>query len=219
MNIPGYIYKPESSVKAKKLGRSLGYLNGISYHEPGPKICTPKFKLCINDCYYNSGQLGMPVQKKALQERSGLFKNDFSTWLMMLEIDIRKHIRQAEKLGLKPSFRLNGTSDIKTQDLGIIEKYKEVQFYDYTKDFYEYSIHKNYYLIYSYDGTNWGDCLKKLRDGFNVAIVFDKIPETFKGFAVSDGDNHDLRFLDRPGQVIGLKPKGKLRKNKGIKWE
>jgi len=217
MKIPNYIYKPESSAKAMKMARSLGYLNGIAYHEPGPKLCTPKYVKCIKECFYNSGQLGMPVQQKALQERSNFFKKDFNGWLAMLERDLKAHIRKAHKLNLRPSFRLNGTSDIKTQDLGLIEKYKEVMFYEYTKDFGQYSKHDNFYLLYSYDGTNWGECVKKLHQGLNVALVFDKIPKTFKGYSVINGDNSDLRFLDRQGVIVGLKPKGKLKKAKGIK--
>lgn len=216
MNIPNYLYKPESSIKALKNARGSGFLNGICYCKPGKELCHDYDK-CIETCFFNSGQLGMPVQKKALAERSHLFKTNKELFIKMLEKDICAHIRKANKLGLKASFRLNGTSDIDTQKLGIIEKYKEVQFYDYSKNFDRYSKHANYYLCYSFNGENWGECLKKLRDGFNIAMVFDKIPETFKTFPVVDGDNSDLRFLDPSGVIIGLKPKGKLRKKQGIK--
>jgi hypothetical protein len=42
-----------------------------------------------------------------------------------------------------------------------------------------------------------------------VAIVFagDK-PETWNGYRVIDGDEHDLRHLDPKGVVVGLSPKG-----------
>ena len=46
--------------------------------------------------------------------------------------------------------------------------------------------------------------------GCNVAVIFgDGLPETWNGYAVIDGDLHDLRHLDpRGGVVVGLAPKG-----------
>ena len=46
-----------------------------------------------------------------------------------------------------------------------------------------------------------------LSKGFNVAIVFDKLPETFAGYEVINGDENDLRFKDKKGVVVGLKYK------------
>jgi hypothetical protein len=43
--------------------------------------------------------------------------------------------------------------------------------------------------------------------------VFDKIPETYMGKAVFDADDTDLRFLDPKGTVLGLKAKGRARKD------
>ena len=37
------------------------------------------------------------------------------------------------------------------------------------------------------------------------------IPKTFKGLEVIDGDEHDMRFLDKDNVVVGLKAKGKAR--------
>jgi hypothetical protein len=36
----------------------------------------------------------------------------------------------------------------------------------------------------------------------------------FKGLKVIDGDTHDMRFLDEPNSVVGLKAKGKARQDK-----
>ena len=44
-------------------------------------------------------------------------------------------------------------------------------------------------------------------------MVFDNVPETFRGFQVINGDDTDLRFLDKPGTIIGLKAKGQGRKD------
>jgi hypothetical protein len=50
-----------------------------------------------------------------------------------------------------------------------------------------------------------------LSQGFNVAALFDSLPETFLGFPVIDGTEHDLRFMDPKGVIVGLVPKGKAK--------
>jgi hypothetical protein len=47
----------------------------------------------------------------------------------------------------------------------------------------------------------------------NVAVVFDKLPETYMGRPVNDADEHDLRFLDPQGTIAGLKAKGRAKKD------
>ena len=50
----------------------------------------------------------------------------------------------------------------------------------------------------------------------NMAVVFDagpgeELPPTYLGLPVIDGDASDLRFLDPPGVIVGLRAKGKAR--------
>jgi hypothetical protein len=47
----------------------------------------------------------------------------------------------------------------------------------------------------------------------NVAAVFDKLPESYMGKTVVDADEDDLRFLDPKGVVLGLKAKGRAKKD------
>jgi hypothetical protein len=47
----------------------------------------------------------------------------------------------------------------------------------------------------------------------NVAVVFDKVPDTYMGLNVYNGDNHDLRFTDPMGPIIGLIAKGKAKRD------
>jgi len=69
----------------------------------------------------------------------------------------------------------------------------------------------NYWLTYSRAETTPDVEVKAmLQSQVNVAIVFaDKLPLTWEGFQVIDGDSDDLRFLDKRGVVVGLKAKGK----------
>jgi hypothetical protein len=47
-----------------------------------------------------------------------------------------------------------------------------------------------------------------------MAVVFrDKLPKTFRGLRVINGDADDLRFLDPKGVVVGLKAKGKAKRD------
>jgi hypothetical protein len=47
----------------------------------------------------------------------------------------------------------------------------------------------------------------------NVAVVFDTLPTTYLGRPVVNGDDTDLRFLDPQGVVVGLKAKGRAKKD------
>ena len=48
----------------------------------------------------------------------------------------------------------------------------------------------------------------------NVAVVFRKeLPATYLGRKVINGDETDLRFLDEKNVIVGLKAKGKAKKD------
>jgi hypothetical protein len=139
-----------------------------------------------------------------------------------------------EGFQFQPVIRLNGTTDINwaKEAAYLHEKFKSIKFYDYTKvpkymDMYMNGYNNytkqpfapNYHLTFSRSETNKAQALDYLERGGNVAIVFDKTPETLtyhgKTYRVIDGDRHDLRFLDdvegmkqpNEGLVIGLKYK------------
>ena len=49
----------------------------------------------------------------------------------------------------------------------------------------------------------------------NYAVVFKSktLPMYYAGYAVINGDESDLRFLDEKGVVVGLKAKGRAKKS------
>jgi hypothetical protein len=111
---------------------------------------------------------------------------------------------------------LNGTSDLPYEKYkvfdgkNIFELFPNVQFYDYTKNHTRFNkvLPSNYHLTFSRSETNHDKAIELLKRGVNVAMVFDKLPETFEGFEVINADLDDLRFLDKRGGVIcGLKYK------------
>ena len=76
---------------------------------------------------------------------------------------------------------------------------------------------KNYHLTWSYSEANqkYADYFKTALDkGMNVAVVFkNELPVSYKNTRVINGDKDDLRFLDDKGVIVGLKSKGKAKKD------
>ena len=76
------------------------------------------------------------------------------------------------------------------------------------------SLPSNYHLTFSRSEANEAQALDVLKAGGNVACVFSgSLPETYLGFRVINGDESDLRFLDPSGVIVGLKAKGKAKKD------
>jgi hypothetical protein len=101
-----------------------------------------------------------------------------------------------------------------------MQEFSDIQFYDYTPNlkrmtqFLNGELPANYHLTFSRKENNDTACFYVLANGGNVAMVFDEIPSTYNGFEVVNGDESDLRFLDKKGVIVGLKAKGKGRQDK-----
>jgi len=201
-------------------GTKLGYLSFILHLAPatlsGKETCPKRTAGCTAACLNTAGRGGMfrkgentnVIQKARIRKTVQYFEQR-DQFLADLEADIRKGIKMAEKLGLKPAFRLNGTSDLSVEKWGIIEKFPTVQFYDYTKVLGRKVAHlPNYHLTFSKADGNDADVAKALEQGMSVVAVYDKIPE-----GVPSADETDLRFLDPKGVMLGLKAKGRAKKD------
>ena len=206
-------------------GTKLGYLSFILHLAPstlsGKNTCPKATVGCAAACLNTAGRGGMfrkgentnTIQKARIRKTVQYFF-DREQFLADLEADIRKGIKMAEKLGLTPVFRLNGTSDLSVEKWGIIEKFPTVQFYDYTKVLGRKVAHlSNYFLIFSAADGNDADVAKAVAQGMNVAMVFDRLPDSYMGKTVINADEHDLRFLDPKGVIAGLKAKGRAKKD------
>ena len=149
---------------------------------------------------------------------------DKDSFYESLIFEIKKAIKESEKLGLKPSFRLNAYSDIRHENntikdnKNIFDLFPNVDFYDYTK-LLNRKIPKNYQLTYSHHKADFKATSEALLNGMNVAIVFEKLPKmiNIKGieYTVINGDETDLRIdekLNGKPVVVGLKFKGSKKK-------
>ena len=164
---------------------------------------------------FKPGATTNPVQE-ARNRRTQLFFDDRDTFMEYLEQDINKAVKQAARLGLTPVFRLNGTSDIswekyklKGSDRNVFEMFPDIQFYDYTKVLgRKVKGIANYHLTFSRAECNDADVQKALKLGMNVAAVYDQIPA-----GMFSADEDDLRFLDPVVGMMGLKAKGRAKKD------
>mgnify|MGYP003341531836 FL=1 len=207
-------------------GEKKGYLSFVLHLAPanlsGYNTCAKATDGCKQACLNTAGRGGIfkkgestNVIQKARIRKTKMFFEQRDQFMADLESDIRAGIKQAEKMNMIPAFRLNGTSDLAWEKYGIIEKFPEVQFYDYTKIVGRKVSHlKNYHLTFSNADGNINDVLKAKSNGMNVAVVFRKeLPATYLGRKVINGDETDLRFLDEKNVIVGLKAKGKAKKD------
>jgi hypothetical protein len=202
-------------------GEKLGFLTGILYLAPhtiaGPSVCPFATIECKDLCLYTAGRGGFTSVQKARIAKTTFWRTDPDGFKAQLVAEIAALVRKAAKAGLTPCVRLNGTSDIKWEESGIMERFPDVQFYDYTK--YPPTLRKtlpaNYHLTYSYTGVALSDQWSEqwAKRGVNTAVVFrGGLPSKWKGRTVVDGDPSDLRFNDERGVIVGLKAKGAARK-------
>jgi hypothetical protein len=207
-------------------GESRGFMTYILHLAPASvsgvmNTCPKATHGCMAACLNTAGRGGMfkkgestNMIQQARIRKTVFFKQNRTEFLTELANDIRKAIKQSAKLGMTPVFRLNGTSDISWEKYGIIDQFPEVQFYDYTKVLGRKVSHlKNYHLTFSAAESNQTDVKKAIEQGMNATVVFDSVPNEYLDRRVFDGDESDLRFLDPKNVVIGLKAKGKAKKD------
>ena len=212
-------------------GEKKGYLSFVLHFAPadlsGKEVCPKRTAGCTAACLNTAGRGGIMkkgettnIIQQARLRRTKEFFADRQAFLNQLTVDIIKAKTSAEKKGLIPVFRLNGTSDIAWEKYevangkNIFQMFPDVQFYDYTKVNNRKVSHiNNYHLTFSKADGNDMDVRIALQAGMNVAAVFRDVPETYLGRTVINGDETDLRFLDEKGVIVGLKAKGKAKKD------
>jgi len=245
-------------------GIARQYLTGILHLAPfnlsGVNVCPMAeiagcYKACLNTSGHGGiGKGGMVTYSSvknrkrtnhvqaARIRRTRLFLEDRNEFMALLAEDIRKLQHQAIRQKVTPCVRLNGTSDIRWEDISLFTEglpdqktfrgsrcnanifavFPDIQFYDYTKlpnrrralDI------PNYRLTFSYsDRKEFQPIVKKAIDTYgdkvNLAVVFHPYPstDTFAGKPIVNGEENDLRFLDPPGCVVALKAKGQAKKD------
>jgi hypothetical protein len=206
-------------------GEKLGIMTGILYLAPakisGYEVCPRRSEGCTKSCLYSAGRGAFNTVQKSRVAKTKMFFEQRDAFMNQLRKDIKSLVNKANKQNMIPAIRLNGTSDIEWTRLGVVEEFPDVQFYDYTKVLNRVTKERpsNYHITFSKNESNDVECLAAIKAGVNVAVVFDTkkgedLPDTWNGAPVYDGDDTDVRFLDpKGGYVIGLRAKGKARKD------
>jgi len=200
----------------------------------GYEVCPMRSEECTLLCLNESGmnKMTQKVKGDVINEsrikKTKLFfehREFFVNWLID---EIKTAKKRADKLGYKFSVRLNNTSDITPESFyvtykgevrNVLQVFPDIKFYDYTKVPKRIELlkkYKNYDLTFSFSGYNFPDCISMLNNGVRVAVVFKKVPDTFWGRKVIDGDAYDMRYYDEKDVIVGLKYKkvrNKLKEN------
>ncbi len=209
-----------SSAKMEKCD-GVGVLARVLYLTPGV-FCAGADTGCLLACLgHNSGRMGLPHSYTARDKRTAFYVEHQEAFLERLKAEIHLLKADAYLQGLRPAVRLNGSSDLawERRHPELFRQFSDVQFYDYTKlaprilqslgerkASFEWPA--NYRLTLS---ASPSDALNGhvLSLGGTVATVFwPRMPKSWLGATVVDGDKHDARFLDPAGTVVGLRAKG-----------
>ncbi len=216
--------------KNSKVGQLTAVLHLAPGDMSGHEVCPKRSPGCSVACLHFAGSPLYQTNKTTsrIAKTRALFRNR-NDFLNALALEISAHIKKARKLGLAPSVRLNGTSDIvweaksfvlypevaaqlvegNKSATNIIDLFPTCQFYDYTA-ILRRNPPANYHLTFSRKENNDTDVALALAKGWNIAVVFPTadLPTEFMGLPVTDGDEHDFRPLDASPCIVGLKAKG-----------
>ena len=224
---PNKLLGIEQDAKTKK-GTYFGVMTGIMYLTPsdasGTNLCPmAKVAKCDGPCLNTAGRGAMSsVQVSRL--RKTLFYTQYpNEFKVLLRKELDRLLRKASKANMMPACRLNGTSDIRWEqvipDIMVEYQKKGIIFYDYTKiPNRDVSKVEGYDLTYSYSGVPEFQpyVQKAVVNNSRIAVVFrteNIIPKEFMGMKVVNGDQHDIRFQEPQGVVSALKAKGKAKQD------
>ena len=208
--------KSNAKIAKNPINSYIMHLSPYKENSHGKNVCGHASNGCASACLNTAGRGAFSNVRNARIKKTDYLFDDMTSFLATLSGELRK-------ANNKPSaVRLNGTSDLDFISLlraklgvDVLTDMPNLKFYDYTKNLkraLKY-LGTDYHLTFSRSESNDAECLEYLRAGGQVAVVFDKLPETWHGFTVIDGDDDDLRYLDMGGVVIGLKAKGKAKKD------
>ena len=202
----------EKLKKALKFGiKQLGLELLPHYLGGGKTLCQYSTPSCRSSCLVNTGHARFSKVMSKRKERTDLFLEDEVKFVKMLINELNYYSNIYANLQV----RLNVFSDIPFENIlvdgkNIFEHLQHVVFYDYTKNPFRVKMGiPNYTTVFSGQSNNERVWLKFLKAGNTVALVFqDKLPETYKGFTVINGDTSD-NLVQWKGQsvIVGLKYK------------
>jgi len=219
------------TIKGEKYGIKTAILYLMPAMQSGVQLCAMAATAgCEKGCLFKAGRGAMnSVMLSRL--RKTLYFNQYSELFMhQLHNELIRERAKAKRKGYKLIVRLNGTSDIRFENIAvsgyanIMQAVPDIQFYDYTKLANRKNVPANYDLTFSYSGVPAYApyVAKAVAKGDRIAVVFRNRAivdamlangETFLGLPIVDGDNSDIRHLEPKGVIVALYAKGPARKD------
>ena len=245
---PAKLFSVDTNPKTVK-GQKYGFKTCVLYLAPaklsGFQVCSmAEIAGCIEVCLNTAGNPAYAETKaKGRLNKTLYFFNARNEFMNQLAREIAREILRARAEGYTLLVRLNGTSDIRWENVSfepdektltlvnkvhkgfqagtyanVMSLFPETQFYDYTKIANRHDLPTNYDLTFSYSGLpKYQPFVQKaIAQGLRVAVVFrdkKKIPSSFLGLQCVDGDDSDIRHLDPAGCIVALYAKGKAKKD------
>jgi hypothetical protein len=204
--------------KGSKLNWNTKGLSLAPANLSGKQLCPHRSAGCEAACLNLSGMgVFSNVQEARINKAKFLIERR-ADFLAALNKELQLLHKKALK-GEKIAVRLNVLSDLPWHNMIDMSAFPALNFYDYTPNlarmiqFLNGELPANYHLTFSRKENNQAKVELVAAMGGNVAVVFDKLPKTYLGKEVIDGDATDLRVLDPKGVIVGLKAKGKGKKD------
>lgn len=209
-------------IKARKDGIMQFGLELLPHTMGGyENICKGSSSHCRSTCLVLTNNARFKAVLKNRQLRTDLF---FKNKILFFD-KLISEINYYNSLYKNIQIRLNTFSDIDWSTIivkdnkNIFELTPSIQYYDYSKIQSRCYLNiPNYFVVYSGQANNFHISEKLLKDNKPVALVFKKVPQTYKSWIVVNGDDSD-NILQWKGQsvIIGLKYKNLTVLSKGVK--
>ena len=202
---------------------------------------------CVFGCCVNNGGQGtMASVQRARIDKTVFFMTRREQFLQQLFEEIEKTHAKAQREGAQDYYRLGCNDSFGWWRFGIVQRLAGCSFYDYYPLIALYrsilegnpltdQIPANMRICWSRKETNTEDQVRTILGfGQNVAVVFhngsegetgycgrgaykQRLPESYLGFPVIDGDESDIRFLDpQGGYVVGLRLKSRTQAQRDL---
>jgi len=218
------------TIKGEKYNIKTAILYLMPAKQSGVQLCPmAKTAGCEKACLFTAGRGAMNSVMLSRLRKTLYFNQYRDLFMHQLHNELIRERAKAKRKGYKLIVRLNGTSDIRWENIpvsgyaNIMQALPDITYYDYTK-LANRKVPANYDLTFSYSGASeyLPFVQKAVANGERIAVVFRDRSivdamlangETFLGLPVVDGDNSDIRHLDPKGAVVALYAKGKARKD------
>lgn len=221
---PDSMLRLDGNAKTVK-GNKKGFKTAILYMAPanmsGINLCAAAFIAdCVGACLFTAGRGAMTSVAMSRLRKALFFQQFQQEAIAMIMRELIAFRAKSEREGWTLLVRLNGTTDIRWENYGIIQSFPDIQFYDYTKIANRKNIPANYDLTFSYSGVAAYQPFVRMAvsKGQRIAVVFRNretvdamiaAGETFMGLPLVDGDDTDIRHIEPQGVVVALYAKGK----------